>query len=347
MKYLQLGNTGLEVSELGFGGIPIQRVSHEEAVRVVRFAYESGITFFDTAAGYGTSEERIGEALDGVRDKCVIATKNGAADADGCREQIERSLKGLRTDYLDLFQFHACSSREKYERIMAPGGAYEAATTARDEGLVRRIGVSSHSAEVALETVKSGDFETVQFPLNLIATGAADDIFPEADKRGMGVIVMKPLGGGPIEDAAAAFAFLRQYPQWIPIPGIETKEQLAEILGVYERENVVTEEVKARWEEIRGDLGMYFCRRCGYCGPCPQGVGIDGLMTLDTLMKRFPKHRLLSEQWIVNNVESIENCADCGDCEDKCPYNLSIREKMRANLDAYARWRREVTGPKA
>jgi len=343
MRKKVLGDTGLEVSELGFGGIPIQRLSTEGAVAVVRHAYESGITFFDTAAGYSTSEERIGAALENVREGCVIATKSGRPDSQGCRAEVERSLRRLRTDYLDLFQFHSVSSPGKYAKLMAPGGAYRYAMSAKADGIVRHVGFSSHNADVALEMVKSGKFETVQFPFNLIATGAADEIFPEAEKRGMGVIVMKPFGGGAITDAAAAFAFLRQYESYIPIPGIETTAEIDEIIAIYDSENAVTPEIESTWQALRDELGLHFCRRCGYCMPCPQGVAVSGLMTLDTLLKRFPTERLLCEEWIIRNVESIENCVDCGECEEKCPYDLAIREKMRSNVDKYIQWKKEVT----
>ena len=346
MNYRPLGSTGLEVSELGFGGIPIQRLSEEDAVDVVRHAFHSGITFFDTAAGYSTSEERIGRGLEGVRHRCVVATKTGAADYEGCKEHLMQSLERLRTDYIDVFQFHGVNTPERYRQVMSGLGAYKFAKKALAKGFIHHIGFSSHNLEVALEMVRSGMFETVQFPFNLIGASAAETLFPEALSRGMGVIVMKPFGGGAITSARSAFAFLRQYPDYLPIPGIEKASEIDELAAIYNSPNEVTPETTAVWEKMRADLGHYFCRRCGYCGPCPQGVEIITLMTIDTLIKRFPVDRLMSEEWVASGMSSLDKCADCARCEAQCPFELSIRDKMRANREHYLTWRESVA-PKA
>jgi len=342
MKHRKFGNTGLTVSEFGFGGIPIQRVDDAEADEILRNAFDRGVTFFDTAAGYGTSEERMGKALQKVRDKCVIATKNQATDAETCRELFERSLARLRTDYVDLFQFHNIASDERYAELMAPDGAYEYALAARDKGLMRHIGFSSHGAKVALDMVRSGRFESIQYPFNLIGDAPAAETFPEASKRGMGVVVMKPFGGGAIESARAAFKFLRQFPDYTPIPGIESRAQLAEIIDIYSRPNSLTDADRAEWVRIREGIGTVYCRRCSYCMPCLQGVEITTLTVMDSFLRRFPKERMLGQEWL-RAAQSLDKCIDCGECEKKCPYHLEVRVLMREKRDAYAKWRDEAS----
>lgn len=338
MKYLKFGSTGLTVSQFGFGGIPIQRVDDRQADDILRCAYDNGVTFFDTAAGYGSSEERIGKALERVRDKCVIATKNPADDYKTCKDLFQRSLARLRTDFIDLFQFHNIANAERYSKVMAPGGAYEFALEARAAGQIRHIGFSSHGAAIALEMVRSGRFESIQYPFNLIGDAPAGETFPEAVRRGMGVIVMKPFGGGAISSAAAAFKFLRQFPGYVPIPGIQTEAELKELLDIYSRENVVTDADLAEWQHIRSEIGAVYCRRCSYCMPCPQGVVITTLTVLDSFVNRFPRERMLDNEWM-KAVESLDKCIDCGECEAKCPYHLGIRALMRKRRDAYLKWR--------
>jgi len=339
MKYRRFGNTGLVVSEVGFGGIPIQRVGDREADEILRHAFDNGVTFYDTAAGYGTSEERIGKALEKVRDKCVIATKNQAADAKTCRELFERSLARLRTGYVDLFQFHNVATEDRYAKVMAKGGAYEFAAEAKEKGRIRHIGFSSHGTKVSDVMVRSGLFEGIQYPFNLIGDAPAAGTFPEAVKRGMGVIAMKPFGGGAIESAEAAFKFLRQFPDCVPIPGVQTKAELQEVLDIYAEENVVTDEDRAEWQRIRDEIGAVYCRRCGYCMPCPQGVEIATLTVMDSFVRRFPRERMLGEEWM-KAAESLDKCVECGECETKCPYHLEIKVLMRRKRDAYMEWRK-------
>jgi hypothetical protein len=338
MKYRKFGDTGLTVSEFGFGGIPIQRVDDAEADRIIRHAFDNGVTFYDTAAGYGTSEERIGKALEKVRDKCVIATKNPATDGKTSRELFERSLARLRTDFVDIFQFHNIASDDKYKQLMASGGAYEFAIEARGKGQIRHIGFSSHSAKVADEMVRSGHFASIQYPFNLIGDAPAAGTFPEAVKRGMGVIVMKPFGGGAIESADAAFKFLRQFPDYVPIPGIQTKAELSELLEIHGKDNVVTEADRAEWQRIRDAIGAVYCRRCSYCMPCPEGVEITTLTVMDSFVRRFPRERMIADEWMKAAV-SLDKCVECGECETKCPYHLEIPALMKQKRDGYLAWR--------
>lgn len=341
MRYLELGNTGLKVSEFGFGGIPIQRISDAEATEILTLAYESGVTFFDTATGYGTSEERMGRALSAVRERIVLATKNFGGDGKECREFFEQSLRRLRTDYVDIFQFHNVGTPGRYAQIMAPGGAYEFAVRAREKGQIRHIGFSSHNNRIALDMVRTGQFATAQIAFNLLGDRPAAELFPEAKKRGMGVIVMKPFGGGQIESAATAFKYLRQFPELIPIPGFESKAQITEILDIYKTPNSVTDADRAEWERLKKEVGPVYCRRCGYCMPCPAGVDIVALTTLNSTMKRFPADRLINEPAWEALARSVDKCADCGKCEEKCPYTLATRTVIRDNSAAFLRWKGE------
>ncbi len=232
MKTVRLGKTDLQVSRVGFGGIPIQRLTEAEAIRVVRRCLDLGVTFLDTANAYSTSEERIGKALEGRRDQVVIATKTAARDRDTAREHLELSLKRLQVETIDLWQLHNVSTSEAYEQVLGPGGAMEAARWALDAGMVRHMGITSHSMEVALEAVPSGHFETVQFPFNFVTNEAAEKLLPLAREGDLGFIAMKPLGGGMLSDANLAIKYLLQFEHVVPDPGIERMEEIEEIVAI-------------------------------------------------------------------------------------------------------------------
>jgi len=334
MKTMQLGQTGLVVSRVGFGGIPIQRCSENGAIAVVRRCLELGISFYDTANGYTTSEERIGKALCGRRRDVVIATKTTARDKATAAEHLELSLKRLGTDYLDLWQFHNVSSPEAYEQVLGPGGAMEAAQQALKLGKIRQIGISSHSMEIALQVVASGRFETIQFPFNFVTNEAKDELIPLAQKHDVGFIAMKPFAGGMLGDAKLAIKFLLQFETVLPDPGVQSVGEIEEIVDIVNGPWELTSQEQSEIERIRAEVGTRFCRRCGYCQPCPQGVEIPLLMNFESFLKRFPQKRLL-EGWIAEAMESGRNCAQCGECEDRCPYQLPIREMLAENLESY------------
>lgn len=334
MQTMRLGRTGLVVSRVGFGGIPIQRCSKDGAIAVVRRCLKLGITFYDTANGYSTSEERIGKALFGRRRDVVIATKSAARDRKTAREHVELSLKRLSIDYLDLWQLHNVSTPEAYEQVLGPGGAMEAAQEALKVGKIRHIGISSHSMEIALQAVASGRFETIQFPFNFVTNEAKDKLVPLAQKHDVGFIAMKPFAGGMLGDAKLAIKFLLQFETVLPDPGVQSVGEIEEIVDIVNGSWELTAQEQSEIERIRADVGTRFCRRCGYCQPCPQGVEIPLLMNYESFLKRFPQQRLL-EGWIAEAMETGRNCVQCGECEERCPYQLPIREMLAENLEAY------------
>jgi len=334
MKTIRLGKTGLEVSRVGFGGIPIMRLAEDEAIEVVQRCLHLGITFLDSANGYGTSEERIGKAIAGRREQVVIATKTGARDRATAQEHLDLSLKRLDTDYIDLWQFHNLSTFEAYEQALGPNGAMEAAQEALRAGKIRHIGITSHSMDVALKAVPSGHFETVQFPFNFVTNEAATELIPLAHKHDVGFIAMKPMAGGLLDNAVLAIKYLLKFDDIVPDPGIERIEEIEEIVGIVNGPWGLTSQEQREIERIRAEVGTRFCRRCGYCEPCPQGVSVSLIMVLRSFWKRLPAERF-STGWIASAVKSAENCIECGECEEKCPYHLTIREMIVENVEFY------------
>jgi predicted aldo/keto reductase-like oxidoreductase len=330
MRQIRLGRTGLRVSALGFGGIPIQRVSEEESVKVVRRCLDLGVTFLDTANGYTTSEERIGQAIVGRREGLVLATKTASREGRGVREDLSLSLERLGVETIDLYQFHCVSSEQDYERVLAPGGPLEVVREAHASGQVKHIGLTSHSMGIALKAVRSGHFETIMFPFNFIANEAAQELIPLALESGVGFIAMKPLAGGALNNATLAFKYLRQFPQILPIPGIERLEEIEEIVELMEGPAEMTIAEREEIERLRAQLGNRFCRRCGYCEPCPEGVSVQLLMILDSVIKRMPPDSVFSN--LAHAVDGAESCTECGQCEEKCPYNLPIREMIKEHV---------------
>ena len=334
MKTVRLGKTGLRVSRVGFGGIPIQRLSEEDAVRVVRRALDLGVTWIDTANAYTTSEERIGKAIAGRREQLVIATKTGARDKEGAMQHLELSLKHLQTDYIDLWQFHGVSSFEDFDRVLGPDGAMEAALAAKEAGKVRHIGITSHSTEVALKAVPTGHFETLQFPFNYITHEPAQELIPLCRKHDLGFIAMKPFGGGLLDKANISIKYLLQFEGVVPDPGIQAEAEIEEIVAIVNGPWEMTAEDKAELEQVRAELGTRFCRRCQYCLPCPQDVQIPSVLNTRSFWKRFPRERFLGSG-IKAMVDSARNCIECGECESKCPYQLPIIEMLQENVAFY------------
>ncbi len=341
MREHRLGKTELQVSRIGFGGIPIQRLTTEEAVRVVQRCLELGITFFDTATGYTTSEERIGQALAGRREEVVLATKTMARDRAAARQHLEQSLLRLRTDHVDLWQFHNVSTAEAYVQVLGPGGAMEAALEAREAGLVQHIGITSHSPGIARQAVLSGHFETVQFPLNFVTDEALHELLPLAQSCDLGFIAMKPFAGGMLDDARLAIKWLLQFDGVLPDPGIQKVEEIEEIVGIVEGPWELTLAERQALEQIRAEVGSRFCRRCDYCQPCAQGVPISTVLNLRSFWKRFPPERFFAG-WLAEAVEATRGCIQCGECEDKCPFQLPIRDMVVENLAFYDSLRESV-----
>jgi uncharacterized protein len=340
MRYVMLGKTGLKISELGFGGIPIIRLSSDTAVNVLRRAYDQGITFYDTAYVYRDSEEKIGRAFDGMRDKVVIATKTIRRDGQSSTEQLEKSLRMLRTDYIDLYQLHQIAQEKDLIAAVAPGGVFEAVVKARDQGKIRYIGVTSHNLSMAVKLVKTGLFDTVQFPFNFIENDAETELHGTALERNIGMLAMKPFAGGMIDNAEIAVKFLRQYPDVIPIPGFDSVASVDEVVSLYRHSNVVTEEDRRLMEKYRIELGKQFCRRCEYCQPCPNGVSITIAMGYKVIASRMSP--AVATEFCKPAMETVKLCIECGDCLDRCPYDLPIPEMLKAGYDLYEQHRNQT-----
>ena len=334
MKTIRLGKTELRVSRVGFGGIPIQRLSEDEAIAVVRRCLDLGVTFYDTATGYTTSEERIGKALAGRRDGVVLATKTPARDRETARAHLEQSLKRLNTDHVDIWQFHNVSTEEAYEQLLGPGGAMEVAQEAIAAGRVGHVGVSSHSPGMALKAVSSGLFATVQFPFNFVTHEALEELIPLARQHDVGFIAMKPLGGGLLENVRIAIKYLLQFDDILPDPGIQQVEEIDEIVRIVDGPWELTSQEQLEMDQIRAQVGTRFCHRCAYCQPCPEGVDIPSVLTIRSFHRRFPPERFRTGN-IADAIAGARNCAECGECETKCPYHLPIREMLVENIAFY------------
>jgi predicted aldo/keto reductase-like oxidoreductase len=333
MKTTRLGKTDLTVSRVGIGGIPIQRPPIDEAIKVVQRALDLGINFVETSIVYGDSEERIGKAIAGRRDKVVLSTKTPKPDKTGASQDLEISLQHLQTDYIDLWQFHNVSNPEKYERVFGSDGAMEVAKEALTSGTIKHIGMSSHNMELALKAVASGLIEAIQYPFNLATPEAADRLVRLAKEYDVGFIAMKPFAGGNIRDAPLALKYLLQFDNVVPLAGVEAVEEVDEIVQITNGSWALTPNDTTKMEKIRSELGSRYCRQCQYCMPCPQGVVIWQLLYLRTLFNLWPAEEIFP-RW-EPFVKSAEKCVKCGECEQKCPFHLPIREMMDENVAFY------------
>ena len=317
MEKVRLGRTELMVTKTAFGALPIQRISRDEAVRLVRRAAEGGINYFDTANAYTDSEEKLGEALEGVRQKVVISTKSGGKDKKTVLSHIEQSLRALRTDYIDLFQFHN-----------------PAALQMKQKGYIRHIGITNHRLYVAQEAIASGNFETLQFPFCYLTTDKELGLVEDCAKADMGYIAMKGLSGGLLNNAEACYAFMREYPNVVPIWGIQREEELDQWLELSERNPRLTPELRAVIEADRKDLAGSFCRACGYCLPCAAGIDIPQAARMSALLRRSPYQPFLTDEWRAK-MHKIEDCIHCNVCKSRCPYGLDTPNLLAEMLRDY------------
>lgn len=335
MKTMRLGKTDLEVSRVGFGGIPILRMDEVDAIDLVRYAIDLGITFFDTANGYTssktTSEELIGKGISDRRDKVVIATKSSARTVKGAQKHIELSLKRLNTDHIDIWQFHGVNNDKTYKRIMAKDGAMVAAKEALEIGTIRHIGFSSHAIDIALKMVQSGVFETVQFPINFVNNDAVDELIPLAKKMDVGFIGMKPFAGGNLRHADIAIKYILQFDNVLPDPGVQRFYEIKQIVDVVKGSWELTTADEKRIQEKRNQLGTGFCRWCEYCMPCPNGVIISWIMNT----RLVPSYGDRYYNNTAKAVETAKNCIQCGECEPKCPYELPIMKTIEENVEFF------------
>ncbi len=333
MKTVTLGRTGITTPQNAFGALPIQRVSVDYAVMLLRKAYEGGMTFFDTARAYTDSEVKLGIAFEGMRDKVFIASKTHAGDPEAARKELEITLTNLKTDYLDLYQFHQAP------QCFKPGdgtGMYEFMLEAKEQGKIRHIGITAHKIGVAEEVVASGLYETLQYPFNYLATEREFALVNACKEAGMGFIAMKGLSGGLLTNAKACMAFMSQFDHVLPIWGIQRESELDEWLAFFEKEAVMDEETAAVIAKDKAELGGDFCRSCGYCAPCTVGIEIRNCARMSQLIRRSPSENYLAPAWQAK-MEMIESCIGCGVCMTRCPYELNIPELLRKNLEDYRR----------
>lgn len=331
MRTVTLGKTGITVNRNGFGALPVQRVSKEESTRILRKAYEHGIRFFDTARAYSDSEEKIGLALSDVREQIIIASKTMATTPEGFWQDLQTSLSLLKTDYLDIYQFHNPAFCPR------PGdgsGLYEAMQEAVAQGKVRHIGITNHRLAVAQEAIDSGLYETLQFPFSYLASEKEEALVRACAEKNIGFICMKALSGGLITRSDAAYAYLAQFENTLPIWGIQRERELDEFLSYQASEPQLTEEIRALIEKDRAELAGDFCRGCGYCMPCPAGIEINTCARMSLLLRRSPAAGWLTERGQAM-MAKIEDCLHCGQCQSKCPYGLNTPELLRKNYEDY------------
>lgn len=330
METVRLGRTGLIVSKNGFGALPIQRVSMVEAVYILRKAYDHGINYFDTAHVYSDSEEKLGNALHDVRENIILSTKAMTTTVEGFWKQLHESLKRLQTDYIDIYQFHNPAFCPK------PGdgsGLYEAMLEAKKKGMIRHIGITNHRLAVAEEAVKSGLYETLQFPFSYLASEKEEALVHLCEEHDVGFICMKALAGGLINHSDVAYAYLAQFPV-APIWGIQKESELDEFLSYNDNPPALTEERKTYIAKEREELVGEFCRGCGYCMPCPAGIEINTCARMSLLLRRSPAAGHLSESGQAM-MKKIEDCLNCGKCKSKCPYGLDTPALLRKNYEDY------------
>ena len=331
MDYVTLGRTEIKVCKNGFGALPIQRISLDSAKEILLHAYNSGINFFDTARFYTDSEEKIGYALSDVRDKIYIATKTAAQNADDFWKDLNTSLNNMKTDYIDIYQFHNPSFCPKPNDGT---GLYEAMLEAKAQGKIRFIGLTNHRLAVAQEAIDSGLYDTIQFPFCYLATDKDIAIVENCKKNNLGFIAMKGLSGGLITNSAAAYAFMAQYDNVLPIWGVQRMSELNEFLSYNTNPPSVTGEIKELIDNDRKMLAGEFCRGCGYCMPCPVGLEINNCARMSLLLRRSPSELQLTPA-VQAKMKKIENCLHCNQCKSKCPYGLDTPKLLEENYKDY------------
>ena len=327
MEYRILGKTGLKISRLGFGGIPIQKISQEETKVLIHYLAEQGVNYIDTARAYTVSEAYLGYALEGIRDRFILATKSMARTEQAMEQDIEISLKTLKTDYIDLYQVHNPTLAE-LEQVTAPGGALDALKKAKAAGKIGHIGITLHSVDLFEKALQMDWVETIMFPYNIVET-QAEELIAQCTEKNIGFIAMKPLAGGAIDDARLAMRFLMNNPNvTVAIPGMATVEEAQQNILSAADKSPLTEQEQENAEQIRRDLGTNFCRRCRYCEPCSAGISICSVLLLDGYY-----HRYGLKDWAIARYNAMpakaSDCIGCGVCETRCPYHLPIRDLMK------------------
>ena len=332
MRDLTLGTTGITVPQNAFGALPIQRRSTEDAVALLRRAYDGGMRYFDTARAYTDSETKLGIAFEGMRDKVFIATKTAGTTGDKVREDLATSLRELRTGYIDVYQLHMA------DRVYQPGdgtGVYEALLEAKEAGKIRHIGVTAHKIGVAFDLVESGLYETMQFPFSYLSGDQEIALAELCAEKDMGFIAMKGLAGGLISRSDVAMAYLEDYPNVLPIWGVQREHELDEWLSYMDETPALTDEMRAYIEEEKAALAGDFCRGCGYClATCPAGIAINNCARMSLMLRRAPSDAWLTEHW-QTEMKKIEDCIECGQCSAHCPYELDTPNLLKKNYEDY------------
>ncbi len=334
MVNVTLGRTKITVNRNGFGALPIQRVSNEEAVKLLRKAYDNGINFYDTAKSYTDSEYKLGLALSDVREKIIIATKTPSKTVEGFWADLENSLTKLKTDYIDIYQFHNPSFCPKPNDGT---GLYEAMLEAKEQGKIRFIGITNHRISVALEAVESGLYDTLQFPFSYLADKKEEDLVKLCREKNVGYICMKALAGGLITRSDAAYAYLAQFDNTLPIWGVQRENELEDFINYNENPPTMTAEIAAYIEKERNEIVGEFCRGCGYCMPCPVGIEINNCARMSLLLRRSPTGGHISEEGQAK-MQKIEDCIECGKCIKNCPYGLDTPNLLKRNYEDYKRY---------
>lgn len=327
MEYRVLGKTGLKVSRMGFGGIPIQRIDAKGTKELMHRLVEEGVNYIDTARGYTVSEEYLGYALEGIRDRFILATKSMARSRDAMAADIEKSLHNLKTDYIDLYQVHN-PSMEQLDAVIGQNGALEALMEAKAAGRIGHIGLTAHSAAVFERALELDWVETIMFPYNIVEN-QGEALIRRCTEKNVGFIAMKPLAGGAIEDASLALRYVCANPDvTVAIPGMADPKELEQNLAACSSESPLTEEELQRMEQVKKELGSNFCRRCNYCAPCTVGISIPNVFLFAGYLERYNL-----EGWARDRYQTLKekasDCVECGDCETRCPYHLPIREMMK------------------
>ena len=328
---LQLGHTGIEIEKNGFGCLPIQRISKEDAAYLLRKAADGGMNYFDTARAYSDSEEKLGYAFAGMREQVVIATKTMAQTGEALRKDLEASLKALNTGYIDVYQFHNPAF------VPRPGGEdglYDAALEAQVQGKIRHIAITNHRLAVAHEAIDSGLYALLQFPYSYLAGPQEQELVDKCKKNGMGFVAMKGMAGGLIRDGMAAAAWMAQQPGVVPIWGVQHEWELDQFLACVREAPQLTPEYQAVIGKDRSELAGDFCRGCGYCMPCPMGIEINQCARMSLMLRRAPAAGWLSQEW-QENMKRIEQCLHCGQCSSRCPYGLDTPRLLEENYRDY------------
>lgn len=331
MNKVTLGTTGIVSPQNAFGALPVQRDDFETAIKILRRAYEGGMTFFDTARAYSDSEEKMGLALSDVRSKINIATKTMARTPDEMKVQLETSLKNLKTDYVDIYQFHCVDQCYKPDDGT---GMYETMLDFKRQGLIKHIGITAHKIGIAEECVRSGLYETMQYPFSYLSSQREIDLVNLCKEKNVGFIAMKGLAGGLITNSKAAYTFMTQFDNVLPIWGVQRMNELEEWLSFMKESPVYDEKMRQFIEEDKKSFGTDFCRGCGYCMPCPQEITINQCARMSQMIRRAPSAGWLSEHW-QNEFKKIPNCTGCGACKKKCPYGLDIPMLLKKNYEDY------------